>query len=552
MPIQPYNGPFGRGELAHLLRRSLFGCSNADLAHFQGQSLAQVVNNLLNFTNDTTPPVKTYWELNGTTPDPSLVDPAVPFGSTWVNTPLPAAPAPDPSIYRVVSWAYWRTGLMVQQQRTLREKLSLFWYNTMPVQAPEVVVPRFLYDYDQLLRTHCKGNFRTLVREMSTSGAMLIYLNGTFNNVSQPDENFARELMELFTLGEGSGYTEADVQAAARVLTGWIVRLENSGVPIIPEVLFVPFLHDTGNKQFSAYFNNTVITGQTGTNAGNNELNALLNMILAKEECSLHICRELYRFFVKGEIDAAAEQDVIVPLAELFRNTMAAPDQIRQVVYALLTSEHFFSTEVRACMIKSPADLVLGTLRALEQPFPTPAQVEAQYRVWGDAYGLVAFAGQELVNPPNVAGWPAYYQFPQFDKIWMDTATFPNRNNAMLAMVYVGSATGNDLYQPESRNLSFKVDLMNVVSQFTNPIDPNALIADAAELLFAVPVSTEVQQQLKTNYLLLGQQNDFYWSDAYELYALDPNTPDMTAQLVPTILLLLFVDMVQAAENHLH
>jgi len=552
MPIQPYTGTFGREELRHLLRRSLFGCSNADLAHFQGQTLTQVVDALLSFTNDTTPPIKTYWELNGNTPDPSLVDPAVPFGSTWINTPLPTNPTTDPSIFRIVSWAYWRTGLMVQQQRTLREKLSFFWYNTMPVQAAEVFVPKFLYDYDQLLRTNCKGNFRTLVRQMSTSGAMLIYLNGTFNNVAQPDENFARELMELFTLGEGSGYTEADVQAAARVLTGWIVRLEDGGVPIIPETLFLPFLHDTGNKQFSAYFNNTVIQGLSGPNAGNNELNALLDMILAKDECGLHICRELYRFFVKGDIDAATEQDVIEPLAELFRSTMAAPDQMQQVVRALLTSEHFFSAEVRACMIKSPVDLALGAIRELGLPFPTQAQFEAQYRIWGDIYGLVAFAGQELVNPPNVAGWPAYYQFPQYDKIWMDTATFPNRNNTMLAIVFVGTATGNDLYQVQSRNLSFRVDLLDVVAQFTNPYDPNALIADAAELLFATPISAEVQQQLKTNYLLLGQANDFYWSDAYELYVLDPNTTDQTAMLVPNILLALFVDMVQAAENHLH
>jgi uncharacterized protein (DUF1800 family) len=552
MPLQPYTGTFGRTELTHLLRRSLFGCSNADLAHFQGQSLTQVVNALLTFTNDTTPPIKTYWELNGGQPDPTLVDPAVPFGSTWVNTPLPTNPTVDASVPRVVSWAYWRTGLMAQQQRNLREKLSLFWYNVMPVQAGEVVVGKFLYDYDQLLRNNCKGNYRTLVREMSTSGAMLIYLNGTFNNVAQPDENFARELMELFTLGEGSGYTEADVQAAARVLTGWVVRLDNSGVPIVPETLFVPFLHDTGNKQFSAYFNNTVIQGQSGVNAGSNELNALLDMILAKDECGLHICRELYRFFVKGEIDAAAEMDVIEPLAQLFRDTMAAPDQMRQVMFALLTSEHFFSTEVRACMIKSPVDLVIGAIRQLDQPFPTPAQFEAQYRVWGDVFALVSYAGQDLVGPPNVAGWPAYYQFPQFDKIWMDTATFPNRNNALLSIVYVGSATGNNLYQVASRNLSFKVNLLDVVAQFTDPMDPNALVADAAELLFSLPVSANVLQQLKTNYLLLGQQNDIYWSDAYELYVQDPNTPDMTAQLVPNILLLLFVDMVQAAENHLH
>ena len=552
MPIQPYTGPFGRPELRHLLRRTLFGCSNADLAHFEGRTLEEVVDELLTFSNDTTPPLKTYWLPNAGVADPTLIDAAVPFGATWVGVPLPGGVAPNPTVQRITSLGAWRIGLMVGQQRTLREKLALCWYNTMPVQATQAPVPQFLYQYDQLLRDHCAGNFRQLVEQVTLSGAMLIYLNGTFNNVLQPDENYARELMELFTLGLGSGYTEPDVQAAARVLTGWIVRLENGGVPIVPTTEYLPILHDPGNKQFSAFFNNTVIAGQTGPNGGLNELGQLLDMIVAKEECARHVCRELYRFFVKGEIDAVTEEEVIMPLAEVFRDSETAPDQLGQVMRALLTSDHFFSPDVRACRIKSPADLVIGAIRQLDMPMPTPAQFEAQYRVWLDVYGLTAFAGQELLNPPNVAGWPAYHQFPQYDNIWVDTATFPNRNNALLALVYVGFATGNDLFQGISRNLSFRTDLLQLVAQFSDAQDPNALVSDAADLLFGIPVSAGVLEQLKTNYLLLGQQNDAYWSDAYELYVTDPTTTDLTAQLVPTLLLLLFLDMVQAAENHLH
>ncbi len=552
MPVQPYQGPFGRPELTHLLRRSLFGRSNADLAHFEGQSLAQVVDALLTFTNDTTPPLKTYWQLSGGVPNPNMVDPTVPFGTTWIDTPRDPDAAVESTVFRIVSWVAWHTGLMVHQQRDLREKMTLFWFNHIPVQAFEVFNPRLLYEYDQLQREQCLGNFRTMMRDVTTSGAMLIYLNGTFNNVSAPDENYARELMELFTLGVDTGFTEADVQAAARVLTGWVVQEQVGGVPILPQTVYVPFLHDQGNKQFSAFFNNTVIQGMGGPNGGNVELNELLDMIFAREEVSLHICRDLYRFFVKGEIDAATEADLIVPLAEVFRDHSGSPDQMRHVMQALLTSDHFFSTEVRACMVKSAADLVIGALRELDMPFPTAEQVEAQYNVWIDLYGLVGYAGQELVNPPNVAGWPAYHQYPQYDHAWVDTATFPARNNSMLGIVFTGFATGNNLYQAASENLSFKVDLLAVVAQFTDPYDPNALVADAAELLFGVPVSAAVLQQLKTNYLLLGQQSDHYWSDAYELYVMDPGTTDPTAQLVPTILLWLFLDMVQAAENHIH
>ena len=120
----------------------------------------------------------------------------------------------------------------------------------------------------------------------------------------------------------------------------------------------------------------------------------------------------------------------------------------------------------------SPADLVIGALRNLQMPFPTPQQFEAQYRVWRDVYWLISYAGQELLNPPNVAGWPAYYQFPSYDEVWLDSATYPARKNSLLGIIYIGFSTGNNLFQPQSRNLEFKVDLLALVDQFTNPHGP--------------------------------------------------------------------------------
>ena len=555
MPLTPYTGPFGRPELNHLLKRTLFGCTNADLAHFNGQSLDQVIDALLNFTNDTTPPLKTYWNLNGNTPDPTLLDPQVAFGETWIDTIRYGndVEITELTSARIQSYMWWRTGLMVQQDRTLREKLALFWFNHMPTQVFQVFNPRLSYDYDQLLRTQALGNFRQLIHDVTIDGSMLIYLNGYLNTVLAPDENYARELLELFTVGEGSGYTEEDVQAAARVLTGWTVRETDAlGDPVLPYVAFRPTQHDTTNKQFSGFFNNTLIIGQSGAGAGEGELNLLLDMIMANEEVSRFMCRNLYRFFVHGEIDATTETNVIEPLAEIFRNNAAAPDQMRTVIRALLTSDHFFSAQVRACMIMAPVDLVMGSIRKLKVAMPTLAQLEAQYSVWRDVYYLTSYSGQELLNPPNVAGFPAYYQSPSFDNIWMDTATYPARKNSLLGIIYGGFATADDIYQPSSQNLEFKCDLLAVVAEFTDPMNPNTLVNEAAELLFAVPVSNGVKAQLKTNYLLLGQMNDVYWSDAYELYVADPNTTNMTAQLVPSILLWMFGDMAGAAETQMH
>lgn len=556
MPLTPYTGPFGRPQLQHLLRRTLFGCSNADLAHFQGQTLNQVVDALLTFTNDTTPPVKAYTAPNGGSPDPNAIDPQVPFGQTWVDTVRYGAndtELADLTSARLQSFLWWRTGLMVHQQRDLREKMALFWHNHMPTEYGVVFNPRLTYLYDQLLRSQCLGNFRQLIHDVTIDGAMLIYLNGYLNTAAAPDENYARELMELFTMGEGSGYTEGDVQAAARVLTGWTVReTDGLGDIVLPYVAFRPTQHVTADKQFSAFFNNTVIQGQSGAAAGEAELNALLDMILAKEEVSLFICRELYRFFVHGEIDAATEAGVIVPLAEIFRANAAAPDQMRTVMQALLTSDHFFSAQVRACMIMSPADWVVGNLRKLDVPMPTAAQLEAQYLVWRDIYFLMAYCGQQVHNPPNVAGWPAYYQFPAFDNIWLDTATYPARLNTLQAILFVGFSTPAGTYQPASANLQFKADFVALVGQFSDPMNPNTLVSDAVELMFALPVGLLVRTQLKISYLLLGQITDSYWTDAYELYVADPSTTDMTAQLVPSMLQWLFLDMAKAAETQMH
>jgi uncharacterized protein (DUF1800 family) len=459
---------------------------------------------------------------------------------------------PDPTVARLASLAYWWTGLMVGQDRTLREKLTLFWSNHFSVQHPAVFNPRFSWQYIQLMRTHSKGNFRQMTYDVTVSGAMLIYLNGYLNNVFAPDENYARELMELFTLGEGSGYTEGDVQAAARVLTGWTVREQVNGVTILPEVIYVPFLHSIATKQFSSFFNNTVIVGQSGASGGPNELNALLDMIHAKDEVSLFICREIYRFFVKGTIAPEVEEDVIQPLAQVFRDHATAPDQMRHVFRALFTSAHFFSPEVRACMIMSPADWVLGGARKLQLPMPAPALQEARYNVWRELYFLMSYCGQRLGDPPDVAGWPAYYQFPQYDNSWMDSTTYPARRDSLLHLLYNGLSTDGTTFDPASANLNFKPDLVQLVGQFSDPMDPNALVADAVDLLFALPVSAAVQQQLKVNYLLLGQQFDHYWSDAYELYTTNPGTTDPVAMLVPQILLLLFIDMAGAAEAQLH
>ena len=183
MAITLYTGPFGRPELQHLLRRSIFGATTADLAHFEGMSLDQVIDELLTFTNDTLPPVKAYADANS---DPNGLDPNVAFGDTWVNTPRNPPDDTDVIQARLESWAAWWAGQLVGQQRNLREKLTLFWQNHMPAQVGVVFHSEAMYQMNQLLRTQCGGNFRQLIHDVTLEPAMLYYLNGYLNVAGAP------------------------------------------------------------------------------------------------------------------------------------------------------------------------------------------------------------------------------------------------------------------------------------------------------------------------------------------------------------------------------
>ncbi|HMW97831.1 MAG TPA: hypothetical protein PJ983_11305, partial [Flavobacteriales bacterium] len=137
------------------------------------------------------------------------------------------------------------------------------------------------------------------------------------------------------------------------------------------------------------------------------------------------------------------------------------------------------------------------------------------------------------------------------DEIWMDTTSYPARSNTLAAILFAGFTTDGNMYEPSSQNLEFKADLLAVVAQFSDPADPNVLVQEAADLLFALPISAAVRDQLKSSFLLFGQTNDLYWTYAYTTYVADPQTTDMAAQLVPVMLQALFNDMRGAAEIQL-
>ncbi len=546
--ILPYSGTFGKAELQHLLRRALFGCSKDDLNHFAGKNLSEIVDELLTVSSTPPdPPIKAYTsKVGGVAVD--NIDPDVPFGTTWVNTPVAPTLTPNPDGPRRASWKGWWMGLMINQERNLREKMTLFWHNHLATEADTINVGTLIYYNNALLRKHALGNFKELIKEVSVDCGMLRYLNGEKNSATAPDENYGRELQELFCVGKGPGsaYTEDDVKAAARVLTGW--RINNNNFTSLHTAYFTSSRHDTKDKQFSAFYNNTIIKGKTGPTAGTDEISDIIDMIFSTDEVAKYICRKLYSFFVYYNISSDVETNVISPLADIYRSNNY---DIIPVLRALFNSEHFFDPENIGCMIKSPSDFVAGQVRELGLQIPDATKYEAQNKMWNDLRNSAALMGQDLGDPPNVAGWPAYYQEPQYHEIWIDTATYPIRKTTYETLGNSGLSTNQQMLTDASKGIKAKIDFVAWAQKLDNPLDPNDLITEAVFLLYGVTVSQDVKDQLKTNYLLQGQVTDYYWTNAFNLYVADPNTTDPDAKKVPVILRDLIVFMQSAAEYHL-
>lgn len=499
--LSPYTGSFTQVELQHLLKRTLFGVSKDDLNYFGGKVLADVLNELLNPVSTTPlPPVKEYT----TSTTAALPDTAIAQGTTWVGDTNNDGTVQS---QRRGSFKKWWMGRMINQDRSILEKMTLFWHNHFATEMNDVSNAQYIYKHHQLLRTQALGNFKTLTRAVTVDPAMLVYLNGQLNTRTAPDENYAREIQELFCCGKGpdSLFTEADVKAAARVLTGW----RNNATTY--SSFFDPNRHDTNPKVFSSFYNNTVIAGRTGSTAGDIELDDLLNMIFNVQEVAKYICRRLYRWFVYYDIDASVETNIITPLANIFR---ASNYEVKPVLKALLQSEHFFDTLSRGCQIKSPVDLVVGMCREFNIQFPVSTDYVSNYGHWNYMVSMVSNMQQNIGDPPDVSGWKAYYQEPQFYQIWINSDTLPKRNQFTDTMIVSG-------YSFNGRRT--QIDGIAFARTVSNPADPNLLINELIAHLFRIDLSTTSKAQLKRDILLSGQTSDHYWTDAWNLMISNPS-----------------------------
>jgi uncharacterized protein (DUF1800 family) len=369
----------GAGGARHLLGRTGFAANAADIRAFAPLTRQEAAERIVKSAAAS---------MTAATPPPA-----------WVND-KPPGPAKLQAMTQEERQALQRVNVehafelrewwfreMLATPSPLSEKMTLFWHNHFATSQQKVRFTPLMYRQNVTLRRNALGNFGTMLREMGRDPAMLIYLDGANSRKEQPNENFAREVMELFTLGEGN-YTEKDIKEVARAFTGWSIDRDSG------EFMFRRGIHDYTNK---------TVLGKTGNFDGDQ----IFDVLLKKPEAAQFITRKLWKEF----ISTTPDEREVARLAEIFRDSGY---NIAKLMRTMLASDAFYAQENRAALIKSPVEFVVGTMKTFEIDAPN-------LRPFVLASALL---GQNVFAPPNVKGWPG-------GETWINTATLLGRKQLL-------------------------------------------------------------------------------------------------------------------------
>ncbi len=451
--------PWDRYRAAHLLRRTTFMPRWSEIAQIAALTPSEAVDLLLSTASTPAPPTIVDSETES-------LDGLDQVSQNMVRNRWTA----DAGILRK-----WLVDTMTASPLSIDEKMTLFWsghFTTEFVADMDYVVAPLLYRQNKLIRENGLKNLKDLVLNITLDGAMLVYLGGNLNNASKPNENYARELLELYTTGLG-WYTEGDVQNAARILTGWrIAQYFDKPKPNGAfTTYFIPAAHDTNGKQFlGESFPARDISTNTEFIVRRDEVKKLVDTIFERrtEAVAKFISRKLYQFFVYSN-PSQSDAAVIQAMADLM---IASDFEMKPVVAALLKSQHFFDNANIGAQIKTPAELTVGFGRQLTEPVKP--------------YTKMPPLEQELFDPPNVAGWPGYHD-------WITTSTFPRRAELAEEVMTL---------MDDTLTLAF-------IKQFPEYTNASKLIDNVALLL--LPRKLSIARKAALMQSLLGGAPDYEW-----------------------------------------
>lgn len=355
-----------QAQARHLLVRTGFAPSQDEVDALTGQSASAAVSGLIAHAQSRPPLQPTY-------APPDFVAQAPPIPYRLLKSREEQQAQRQQQLREGLEMKAWWLREMMASPTPLRERMTLFWHNHFATSQQKVNRSQAMWKQQQVLRTHALGSFKSLLHDVAKDPAMLIYLDGANSRKEAPNENFAREVMELFTLGEathGGNYSERDIKEAARAFTGWSVEREDLSFK------FRPAFHDDGPK---------TLLGRTGNFDGDEALDILLDQPAAAR----FVVSKLWREFVSPTPDEAQVERIA-------RRFKASDYSIATALNELLLTDAFWLDANRGSLVKSPVDLVVGTVRQFN--FHTTDALPFALKS--------AQLGQNLLVPPNVKGWP--------------------------------------------------------------------------------------------------------------------------------------------------
>ncbi|MBC5824449.1 MAG: DUF1800 domain-containing protein [Candidatus Eremiobacteraeota bacterium] len=373
--LRPYRGAWNAGLAAHLLRRAGFGGSPQEIGRAAAAGMDAAVDSLLRFSVTSLPDA--------------------PEGDFSFSAAMP-----QQRRAAVIAAQLWWLNRLLLSPNPLQEKMVYFWANHFTSAIGGGVTPAMMVQQYGLFRRYALGDYSQLTHEISKDPAMLVYLNGAQNHNGRPNENYARELMELFTMGIGN-YSEEDVRQSARAFTGYTVRRLDGSAH------YEARLHDDGDKTF---------LNRSGRFSGDD----IVDIIMQQPATGRYMATKFLRAFVYDD----PEPELVDAVASLFRTNY----DVGTLLDTLLRSDVFYSARAYRALIKSPLDLAIGALKSVGAAAVGPAVDGALVRM-----------GQTVMYPPNVAGWPGGSQ-------WMSQSTLLARLNFLNGLVYykpTGSAAAS-------------------------------------------------------------------------------------------------------------
>jgi len=445
------------GAARHLLCRTMFGPKYPEIKEASENLMEIELSSILSTVNPPDPP------------------------GEWVNEPAPQWDALTTEEiqelidqYREWMWdlRYWWMKGMMRNPINIQEMITLFWHNYFATAQSKVFYPQAMYQQNSILREYGLGNFKELLRQVTFGSAMMIWLDIHQSKDVEPNENFPRELLELFTMGVDN-YSQDDIVEAARAFTGYRtngVETNYSFEEAAGSGWWWDEWHDFEEKTF---------LGQTGNWNGDD----IINIIMEQDETAVHICTRLYKWFVYQNID----ETVVNEMADILRNNEY---NITSVLYFLFSTEHFYDVNFRGADIQNPLTLLQGLIRKCgmeEFDFSIVSFIHSQ-----------EFLGMLPLEPPDVSGWPGY-------RSWINSITLPVRKVQASSVITGQSPWGNFDVTTNVRALA-----QSMYDQNEEGYASEQIVRKLGFLFFGNPLSENLEERMLS--VLLDGAEPYDWA----------------------------------------